>query len=314
VLSDDDLGPALDVGEFYVNENYPMYVQRWAASKTPVDPSQRVILVHGGAHTGQCWTRCPDGRPGWAQHLARRGWTTFVVDWPGMGRSRREPDFLTAGPTPIVDALRRLLHQEGPAVIIGHSIGAAISAKVIDGAPHLVRAFVAVAPAEPGNVESDRPLASERFPLSLTADVATRLFTRAPRFPHDATVDYLKTICDYSPSVQNALGDLDRSGSLVINDASQVAAVPSLVLAGDDDQLTTSAVTLRVAEFLKAEHIMAGRDWGMFGFGHMMPIETGSERLLDRVVDWIDHRARPAATLIEPLIGPAITPPRPLVS
>jgi pimeloyl-ACP methyl ester carboxylesterase len=291
---DDPELEALDVREFYVNEDHPMYVQRWAASRTPPSPSRRVVLIHGGAHTGQCWTGCPDGGPGWAQYLARRGWTAFVIDWPGVGRSRREPDFLTAGPTPIVHALRRLILQEGPSVIIGHSMGGAIGAKVVDGIPDLVQAFVAVAPAEPGNVSSDRPLAPVDSPLSLTEEAAANFFTKAPRFPQGAIKAYLRSICDYSPSVQNALGDLDRSGSLIIEDLTRLSAVPSLVLAGDDDQLTPSNVTIPIAACLDAEHVTVGLDWGMFGFGHMMPIESGSEQLLDRVLDWIDARVTPS--------------------
>ena len=33
----------------------------------------------------------------------------------------------------------------------------------------------------------------------------------------------------------------------------------------------------RVANLLKADHIVRGLDWGLAGCGHMMPIERGNE-------------------------------------
>src|SRR5882762_9724825 len=67
--------------EFFVSDEHPMYVQRWG----PTTSALRVVLIHGGVHTGVCWTSRPDGQPGWAQHLAEQGWSAFVVDWPGVG-------------------------------------------------------------------------------------------------------------------------------------------------------------------------------------------------------------------------------------
>ena len=110
--------PPIQLEEFYVCDAFPMYVQRWrplaeVAARPPV------ILIHGGAHTGICWTTCPDGRPGWARRLTLLGYETFVVDWPGVGRSGRLENFLTSGPGPVVAALISLLRHVGPALLIG---------------------------------------------------------------------------------------------------------------------------------------------------------------------------------------------------
>src|SRR5258707_9953697 len=124
----------MPVSEFFVSDAHPMYVQRWAPiSADTSKPS--AILVHGGAHTGVCWTACPDGRSGWAQHLASKGFAVHVVDWPGVGRSPRDEDFLTCGPGPAIEALTTLLRQIGPALLVGHSLGAALSVKVMETAP-----------------------------------------------------------------------------------------------------------------------------------------------------------------------------------
>jgi pimeloyl-ACP methyl ester carboxylesterase len=46
-----------------------------------------IILVHGGGVHGATWFSTPDGRPGWAQYLLRRGYAVYVVDQVGRGRS-----------------------------------------------------------------------------------------------------------------------------------------------------------------------------------------------------------------------------------
>ena len=79
-----------------------------------------------------------------------------------------------------------------------------------------------------------------------------------------------------------------RNGSqaLAINDSASVASIPKLVVAGDNDQLVTDQMSSTVAESLKARHIAVGKDWGLAGFGHMIPIENGSEEILKPCLDW----------------------------
>jgi hypothetical protein len=47
-----------------------------------------------------------------------------------------------------------------------------------------------------------------------------------------------------------------------------------------------------VAESLGAPHISVGKDWGLSGFGHMIPIESGSEEILKRCLDWFANAGR----------------------
>ncbi|KAH8809229.1 Alpha/Beta hydrolase protein [Xylogone sp. PMI_703] len=47
-----------------------------------------VIFIHGAAQTGTHWEVTPDGRLGLALLLAKEGWDCYVVDQPGIGRSR----------------------------------------------------------------------------------------------------------------------------------------------------------------------------------------------------------------------------------
>jgi len=72
-----------------------------------------IVMVHGGTMSGTNFTGTPDGREGWAQDFARRGYAVYVVDQPGRGRS---PYLAEAyGPAELVDGAnsqRRYIAQE----------------------------------------------------------------------------------------------------------------------------------------------------------------------------------------------------------
>jgi pimeloyl-ACP methyl ester carboxylesterase len=279
---------SFEVHEFFINDRNPMYVQRWKNANSEAQSTRRsAVLVHGGAHTGVCWTTCPDDRPGWAKLLAASGWTVFVIDWPGVGRSRREDDFLTAGPLPIVEALCALTEQIGQVTIFAHSIGAAIAVKVIERLAHFVDAFVAIAPAPPGNVNAPRPLLPIDRPVHFDADAVDRYFANAENFPHAALGAYRRSLCDVSPSVMNAVACRDGGTDLLIADASIVRSRPSLVVAGDLDQLVPQEISAAVAHFLGADYVLTGKHWGLNGFGHMLPIEIGAHEVLRKIGDWL---------------------------
>ena len=51
-----------------------------------------LVLIHGGGQTGTNWLTTPDGRPGWAEWFASRGWRVFILDRPACGRSTWHAD------------------------------------------------------------------------------------------------------------------------------------------------------------------------------------------------------------------------------
>jgi predicted esterase len=89
-----------------------------------------------------------------------------------------------------------------------------------------------------------------------------------------------------SPGVFNAAASSNGSRAFVIEDFASIASIPKLVVAGDNDQLVTNQMSSKVAESLGARHVTVGKDWGLDGFGHMIPIENGSEEILKRCLDW----------------------------
>jgi pimeloyl-ACP methyl ester carboxylesterase len=284
------MSSAVPSSEFFVSDEHPMYVQRWGPAASP----HQVVLVHGGVHTGVCWTARPDGQPGWAQYLAEQGWTAFVVDWPGVGRSIGTGTLLQSTAEHIVTALGTLVRDLGPTLLIGHSIGAAIAAKVMEVASQHVTGLLSIAPAPHGNIAGSQPPVPSDQAICFNEDAMQRFFCNAPRFPKDSIDQYRRSLCSMSPGVFNALASMNGSQALVIDDFATVDSIPKLVIAGDNDQLVPDQVSSTVAASLQAQHIAVGKDWGLLGFGHMIPVENGSEEILKRCLDWFADAGRGA--------------------
>jgi pimeloyl-ACP methyl ester carboxylesterase len=69
-------------GQMYVRHLKP-------TEKTKAFP---IVMVHGTGQTGTNFLGTPDGRPGWAQFFAAKGYDVYVVDQVGRGRSGQSPE------------------------------------------------------------------------------------------------------------------------------------------------------------------------------------------------------------------------------
>jgi pimeloyl-ACP methyl ester carboxylesterase len=273
------------VNEFYVGDSNPMYVQNWRTDEASESSAndKRIVLVHGGAHTGMCWTRCPDGRPGWAQLLCDAGWSVYVIDWPGVGRSRHDDRHVGAGPAPVVSGIVELLSQIGSATVFAHSIGAVLAMKAADIARGTVSAFAAIAPAPPANVPSPRGLVPTDRALEFDLDEARKFLMNADQFPKEHEREYFRTLCDYSPTIMNALGSADGSDTLWVDPAT-FASIPAVVLVGKQDHLTPPSLTQAIAAAVGMQHVIVDDDWNLPGFGHSIPIERDSNFVLGKLL------------------------------
>ncbi|TFB00538.1 putative secreted lipase [Trichoderma ghanense] len=54
----------------------------------PVPNQPPIVFIHGASQTGTHWETTPDHRPGLALLQAADNWECYVVDQPGVGRSR----------------------------------------------------------------------------------------------------------------------------------------------------------------------------------------------------------------------------------
>src|SRR5919205_1747375 len=143
--------PAMEA--FWVGDaSAPMYVERLAPAEGPRQPYP-LVLVHGAGQTGAAtWLATPDGREGWAPYFVRRGFTTYVVDLPGHGRSGQPPDFARWSGLRYVEALEALLARTGPALVVTHSMGGRVGWKLAERAPERLAGHFAVTPAPPPNL------------------------------------------------------------------------------------------------------------------------------------------------------------------
>ena len=84
-------------GHFYAGGHYvgepgketmdgAMYVEVWVP-KNIRHPYPVVLMTGGGGQGAYSLIETPDGRPGWAYDFVRQGYTVYMMDYPGQGRS-----------------------------------------------------------------------------------------------------------------------------------------------------------------------------------------------------------------------------------
>lgn len=62
--------------------------QMYVHFQSPVKPKgSSLVLIHGCCLTGKTWESTPDGRMGWDEYFVKRGFSTYVIDQSGRGRS-----------------------------------------------------------------------------------------------------------------------------------------------------------------------------------------------------------------------------------
>jgi pimeloyl-ACP methyl ester carboxylesterase len=88
-------------GHFYVGGHYvgepgkevmdgSMYVEVWVP-KDIRHPYPVVFVTGGGGQGPYSLIQTPDGRPGWAYDFVNQGYTVYMMDYPGTGRSAYVP-------------------------------------------------------------------------------------------------------------------------------------------------------------------------------------------------------------------------------
>jgi pimeloyl-ACP methyl ester carboxylesterase len=67
-----------------------MYVEVWVPKKIR-HPYPVLFVVGGGGQSNISLLQTPDGRPGWAYDFVNKGYTVYMIDPPGFGRSAHIP-------------------------------------------------------------------------------------------------------------------------------------------------------------------------------------------------------------------------------
>lgn len=88
-------------GHFYVGGHYlgesgketmngAMYVEVWVPKQIR-HRYPMVFITGGGGQGAYSLLQTPDGRPGWAYDFVNQGYTVYMMDYPGEGRSANFP-------------------------------------------------------------------------------------------------------------------------------------------------------------------------------------------------------------------------------
>ncbi|MDQ3397655.1 MAG: alpha/beta fold hydrolase [Deinococcota bacterium] len=278
----------MDFGNFYVGKPpYQMYVEYFRPAVP--EHSVPIVLFHGGSHTGSCYLSTPDGRKGWAPYLVEQGWNTYVVDWPGHGRSGFPEDFAAMSMQQVVEVGVALLERLGPAVVLTHSRSGPVGWKLAERAPQGVAAVVGVAPGPPANLLPARAGAQPDDRLTFPANDFLE-YTRSSRFPREASREYHAfTVPEGSRSL-NERNNVSGLG-LYVSGPEALAGVPVLVVTGDQDVNHPREVDEATARYFGGDFVWLA-DVGLPGHGHMMMLEHGNLEVADVFLGWLQRRGR----------------------
>lgn len=260
------------------------------------EDAPRVAFVHGGSHTGTCWSSTPDRRPGWAAQFSASGYDVHVVDYIDIGRPYPVLE-RTAGE--VLDGLAALLRQIGPATLVGHSLGGGLAIKVAERVPELVEAAVLLAPA---SVEIRNPGVLPARPgeaAVLPREVAVEYLANAPKFPKADIEAWLAALVPYSPHLRNAGSGATPELKVDPDRTTVWRTVPALLLLAEEDRTVAPETAARTARAMGVPPTLLGADWDLPGHGHMFIVEHDSDVIAGRVLDWLAH-ARQARRRPEP--------------
>jgi pimeloyl-ACP methyl ester carboxylesterase len=291
---------------FSGSAEYPIFVDHLRPSKRRYPFP--VVMVHGACNTGACFLATPDGRPGWAYNFAEEGLDTFVIDWPGHGRSPMRTNFLEMSTRDVRDSISCLLGQIGPAVLVAHSAGGPIAWSLAEKHSDLVVAIVGISPGPPSNLLEAMPADSEALHRPRDG-VDTGLPIFAPegelfwvdlafvedswfagsQAPADAAEKFFRSVVPESPTVINERFNIAGSG-LSVREPSLVGDRPILIVTGDSDPRHPRSFDQRTAELFKAEFVWLPTR-GIQGNGHMLMADSNSRVVAQLVVNWLKEQA-----------------------
>ncbi|MEH2291854.1 alpha/beta fold hydrolase [Nostoc sp.] len=278
--------------EFFVGAiPYQMYVQYYRPSQdqNPVP----IVLLHGAFHTGTCFVKTPDNRQGWAAYLAEKGYQTYIVDWPGHGRSGFVADFPVMSYQRVIDATVALLQQIGPAVILTHSMSGVVGWETAQTHPKLVKAIIGIAPSPPANllpvITKNSSLAfPEDRPRIQSREDTKKYFTNSDTFPQHAFENYFCSLLAESARISNECRNVERRG-LYICDPQILFDIPICVITGDQDPRHPRETDAETAKYFRGDFIWLP-EVGLPGHGHMQMLEHGNLAIADLFINWLKSK------------------------
>jgi pimeloyl-ACP methyl ester carboxylesterase len=258
-----------------------------------------LLLVHGLGGSTVNWELV--GQP----LSDRLGVRVDAIDLPGFGRTRLGDARATVGRNGQV--VTEYLHTEGAAILVGNSMGGAISIGAAARNPELVPGVVLVDPALPRRGRGSlRPImempgamgqffwsARNRRPTPrLLADAALHMVFHDPTsLDHDVADRLAALMAERASYEERTRAMLDATQSLIAHTANPIGLwremrsieCPVLVVQGLQDRLVPTSII--------REAIRHRQSWDLEVFencGHVPQLEC-PELFIDTVVDWIEQ-------------------------
>lgn len=263
------------------------------------------VMVHGGMHSGMCWIRAPDGRPGWARQLAAQGDRAICLDWPGMGRSGYVAPKDMTGETIAQDIAEAMTALDGELVLWTHSMSGPFGWRIAELLGNRLATLVAVAPGPPGNVQpvakvlehTEDVLVVDLFGRPWTLPLNSGFVPKHPfvtfkfiegsaHFPVEVYDIYFNSLQSIPVSLMEERLNVDGR-QLRITDHRRLSETKILVVTAENDPDHTFDIDDEIVMHFKKHGLSADLlylpDKGLRGGGHMMMIETNSSEVLNEV-------------------------------
>jgi pimeloyl-ACP methyl ester carboxylesterase len=288
-----------------------LYYEIFGASDQDAPP---LLFIHGGGATGACWRATADGRVGWADQLAERGYECWLTDWPGTGRSGNR-NGLDIEYGDVVDGYRRLLRDviAEPAVVVCHSMGGAVTWQLVQYESDLVAGVVSVAGAYPANVVAKSEVVSDdgdvaeiifsdtgvqmtvdRRVMNLYGDgyIYHQGIATSTRFPRDKVDEFRAALVGLPPKMLlQRLGVLE--GMPIVDQPAGFEGKRIRLIAGGEDPAHTREIEDRTIGLLRGWGADAELVWlperGIEGNAHFLMSEENSDEILDVLEEQLEY-------------------------
>ncbi len=260
-----------------------------------------VVMVHGANHSGVTYETTPDGREGWANYFVRNGFSVYVVDQAGRGRSGFNP-------TAINQAKAKNDTAAMPSIPIATRENAWASYRLGPKYPEfwpdsrfpqaaLDHYFSQAAPMGDGTLPGE-------FGSQTVAGLIALLEKTGPAvvLVHSQSGAYGLAVTRAKPELVRALVNVEGDCVPMADDDKAFSRVPLLSVwadhsfgntarNGDERRNGCSGSVAKIAAKGGPAKFMLLPELGIRGNSHMMMVETNNLQIADLIMDWIKGAA-----------------------
>ena len=237
-------------------------------------PVSTALLLHAGIADSRMWE--PQ-----VEALEDAGYRVLAPDLRGFGQRALEP-------VPFSYARDAEALLDGPAVVVGASLGGRVALELAVHRPDLVERLVVIAPGMPGWEWSDETRAGwaaeeaafELGDLDMAAEASLRLWVDGPRRSPDAVAAAVRSLaCEMvirSYELQQSAWDDGAREEEVLDPPVNLRLAeircPTLVLVGDEDVADMQGIATHVAESVDGARLVT-----VPGAAHLPSLERPDE-------------------------------------